>query len=275
MKAIKEKPLGRLTLTALRYALIALVWIGIWLLLAFLAKREGNELIFPSPVDVLGRFFEFCGTAEFYKTVFYSLLRVLIGNIAAILLGVVLAILTSRFGFFGDFIRPMMTVIKSTPVASFIILALVLMSRSLLPVFIVFLIVLPVVWANVHEGITSTDKKLKEVATVFGISFGKCLSSLYIPTVAPYFRSALLSSVGLAWKAGIAAEVLAAPSASIGKKLFESKQYLETVDLFAWTLAVIIMSLLVESAALAISGLFTKGKRTPQKDSKARRSRNA
>lgn len=275
MKSINKKQLKSFALMAIKYALIAIVWIGIWLLLALLAKRDGNELIFPSPIDVLRRFFELCGTAEFYKTVFYSLLRVLIGNISAILLGVILAILTSRFGFFGDFIKPMMTVIKSTPVASFIILALVLMSRSLLPVFIVFLMVLPVVWANVHEGITSTDKKLKEVATVFGIPFGRRLSSLYIPSVAPYFRSALLSSVGLAWKAGIAAEVLAAPSVSIGKMLFESKQYLETVDLFAWTLAVIIMSLLVESAALAISGLFTKGKKSPQSAAKARRNRNA
>lgn len=245
-------------LKLLKAILILAFWVGTWQLLASVTD---NELLFPTPTSVLRRFFELASGADFYRIILYSMIRVLVGTISAVLCGILLGALTSQCKIIYDFLRPLMTVIKSTPVSSFIILALVWMRRALLPIFIVYLIVLPVIFSNVHEGIRSADPKLVEMTKVYRIPFIKKIRVLYIPSVLPYFRSAIMTSTGLAWKAGIAAEVLAAPAISIGKMLFESKQYLETTDLFAWTLAVIVMSLIIELILGAISRKFLSADR--------------
>lgn len=141
---------------------------------------------------------------------------------------------------------PILTAVKSTPVASFIILAALWFELNVIPVFITTLIVVPIVHANVTEGIHSVDKNLVEVSTVYRFSVGKKILRLYVPSIAPYFMAASKSSLGMAWKAGIAAEVLAIPEHSIGKELYFSKTYLESDALFAWTLIVILLSLIIE-----------------------------
>ncbi len=261
MQSIKKH-----TFKILKIIIIFAFWMGVWQLLA---SATDNELLFPTPISVLRRFLELASGAEFYKIILYSMIRVLLGTISAVLCGILLGALTSQCKIVYDFLRPLMTVIKSTPVSSFIILALVWMRRTLLPIFIVYLIVLPVVFSNVHEGIKSADPKLVEMTKVYRIPFLKKIRVLYIPSVLPYFRSAIMTSTGLAWKAGIAAEVLAAPAISIGKMLFESKQYLETTDLFAWTLAVIVMSLIIELILGAISGKFLSADKRTRNGGKA------
>lgn len=245
--------LRKVALTFVKYIVITAFWIAIW---QIFAHMTGNELLFPTPSKVLGRFFELASTLDFYQNILYSMVRVLLGALSAIVCGVILGTLTSKWKLLYELLTPLMTVIKSTPVSSFIILALVWMKRTLLPMFIVYLIVLPVVFSNVYEGIGATDKRLLEMTRVYKVSFFQRIRVLYIPSVLPYLRSAIMTSIGLAWKAGIAAEVLSSPAISIGKKLFEAKQYLETTDLFAWTLAVIIMSLLIELIVGALSGRF-------------------
>ena len=62
----------------------------------------------------------------------------------------------------------------------------------------------------------------------------------------PYFASACRTALGLAWKAGVAAEVLCLPEAAIGTQVYQAKIYLETPDLFAWTLVVLALSFALE-----------------------------
>ena len=114
--------------------------------------------------------------------------------------------------------------------------------------------VLPVIWTNLTTGLGQIDIKLLELAKVYKIGFFQKVKGIYIPSVMPYFSSALKTSLGLAWKAGIAAEVLAVPARSIGKELFNSKTYFETADLFAWTVVVIILSLIIEFIFEALLG---------------------
>lgn len=136
--------------------------------------------------------------------------------------------------------------IKSTPVASFIILALVWLTGNYVPIFIGFLMVLPVIYSNVFQGIAQVDVKLLEMAKVFRMSRGKKLLKIYIPSVLPYFTAACRTALGLAWKAGVAAEVIGVTQNSIGRQLYYSKIYIETADLFAWTAVVILLSLSLE-----------------------------
>ena len=140
-------------------------------------------------------------------------------------------------------LRPLMLTIKSIPVASFIILALMwLRSAGNLAVFISFLMVLPVVYTNTLAGIRETDARLLEMAAVFRVPPAKRVRYLYVPAALPYFRSACTVGLGLCWKSGVAAEVIGMPSGSIGEKLYQAKVYLETPDLFCWTLTIVLLS---------------------------------
>ena len=84
------------------------------------------------------------------------------------------------------------------------------------------------------------------MAEVYQMAAMGRLRYIYIPQVLPYFFSACITSVGFAWKSGIAAEILAVPKNAIGTMLYESKIYQETTDLFAWTAVVILLSLFFE-----------------------------
>ena len=234
-----------------------LFWILLWALLAHLV---GQELLLPSPLLVVKTLLNLASGADFWLTLLNSLARILSGMLAGTLLGVLLAVLTHGSAVCRAIIAPFMSLVKSTPVASFIILALIWLGRGVVPLFITALMVMPVVWANVSEGLRAQDEKLLEVARVFRLPRRRVIFSLMLPTVLPYFRSALCSALGLGWKAGVAAEVLTVPQRSVGRMIYESKLYLETPELFAWTVTVIAVSFLIERLLLRlVSGLWREG----------------
>ena len=220
-----------------------LFWILVW---ALLSKRVGIELLLPSPAATVSALGTLALTSDFWLTLGHTLIRILSGILIAILLGVITAVISARFFVADSLCSPIMSVIKATPIASFIILALLWIDRNTLPIFITVLIVLPVVWANVASGIRSVDGDLLEVAKVYRFSARKRITRIYIPSVMPYFLAACRASLGMAWKAGIAAEVLCTPTHAIGTEIYFSKTYLETTELFAWTLSVIIISIIIE-----------------------------
>ena len=189
-------------------------------------------------------------TAEFWQITAASIGRILLGAVMGMVVGVVLAVLTSASSLLDALTAPVMTAIQATPVASFAILVLIWLQRDFVPVLICAMMVLPVVWSNVCAGIRATDPQLLEVAKVYRLPRMRVLRRIYIPSVLPYFRAACSSALGLGWKAGIAAEVLTVPKASIGRMISESKLYLLTEELFAWTLAVVILSLLLQKLML-------------------------
>lgn len=228
---------------------VCLFWLLLW---ALAARLVGRELLLPSPLQILRRLYELARGRDYWIMIANSLLRVLTGIVAATLLGVLLAMLTEYSAFARALLSPVMTLVKSTPVASFIILALVWLGRSVLPAFISGLMVLPVVWANVSAGIAGRDPQLLELARVYALPRGRVLRRITFPSVLPHFRAALCSALGLGWKAGIAAEVLTVPRSSIGRMIYESKLYLETTSLFAWTLTVILLSLVIERLLLRL-----------------------
>lgn len=235
--------------------------VAIWLLLWQLASMAvGLPLLLPSPLAVLLRLGQLCTGADFWLTVASSLLRILLGFLLGVLFGTALAGLCWRFRLIDVLARPLLGVLKSTPVASFIILALVWVKTTWLATVISFIMVLPLIYANVREGIDSADRQLLEMAQVFRLSRRKTFRYCYLPAILPFFLSAISSALGFAWKSGIAAEVLGRPARAIGSQIYDSKIYLETPDLFAWTLVVILLSVLLER--LAVRFVRWTGKRS-------------
>ena len=223
------------------------VWVIVWQLAAM---ALGQEILLVSPVSVLFRLAQLLPHWDFWSAILFSFWRITLGFLAACLVGTVLAVLSSRFSPVRDLTAPLMSVVKSIPVASFIILVLIWVPSRNLSVVISFLMVTPIVYANVLGGISSMDHKLTQMADVFQVPFPRRLRYLYLPQVAPFFRSACAVGLGLCWKAGIAAEVIGLPDGSIGERLYEAKVYLATQDLFSWTVVIVLVSLVFEKCFL-------------------------
>ena len=233
-----------------------LFWVLVW---AIASLKVGNEFLLPDPMLTAKRLFELASEKEFWISASSSLLRILMGIIIAVAFGTLGAVLSSAVSAADSLFSPLLTVIKATPIASFICLAYLWIKPSTLPIFITALIVLPIVWSNVASGIRSVNKELIDVAKIYDFSPSKKLLRIYIPSVLPYFLAACRSSLGMAWKAGIAAEVIAPTDKAIGTEIYFAKAYFETPDLFAWTLTVIILSILIEK--LLILGLSRLSKK--------------
>jgi NitT/TauT family transport system permease protein len=226
-----------------------LFWGAAWHMLSL---SLDNFLLLPGPAQVLRRMGELIITADFWRITGVSIGRILLGAAGGTVLGVGLAVLTTAFSPADLLIAPVMTAVQATPVASFAILVLIWLDRDSVPVLICGMMVLPVVWGNVCTGIRETDERLLELAKVYRLPKLRVLKRIYVPSVLPYFRAACGSALGLGWKAGIAAEVLTVPKHSIGRMISESKLYLLTEELFAWTLTVVVLSLLLQKLILRL-----------------------
>ena len=229
--------------------LATLFWVAAW---HILSRSMDNPLLLPGPLQVLEQLGQLVVTAAFWQTTAVSIGRILLGLVSAMVLGIALGVLTSVSSILDALVAPVMTVIQATPVASFAILVLIWLDRDYVPVLICGMMVLPVVWSNVCAGIRMTDKQLLEMAKVYRMPKLRILRRIYVPSVLPYFRAACSGGLGLGWKAGIAAEVLTVPKLSMGRMIADAKLYLMTEDLFAWTLAVILLSLLLQKLMLRL-----------------------
>ncbi|HIT07103.1 MAG TPA: ABC transporter permease subunit [Candidatus Scybalocola faecipullorum] len=224
-------------------------WLAVW---QAASMAIGQEILLVSPAAVLFRLFQLVWTADFWQAVGFSLIRIAGGFFCAVIAGVIFAGLSARWQWFGQLLSPAILTIKAIPVASFIILVLIWISSKNLSILISFLMVLPIIYTNVLDGIGAVDKNLLEMAEVFQVPAGRRLRYIYISQVLPFFRSGCSIALGLCWKSGIAAEVIGIPDHSIGEHLYNAKVYLDTPDLFAWTLVIVLISIAFEKLFLTV-----------------------
>ena len=235
-----------------RILLPAAFWLAIWCLAAACVDQP---LLVPSPIAVLRRLGELAAAPLFWRSTLVSLLRIFCGALAGTILGTLCAVLTSRFRLADWILAPAIRLVRATPVASFIILVLLWVSTGKVPGVISALMVLPVVWESVSAGIRSADPQLLELARSYQFSRCKLMCYVYLPAVRPHFAAGVCTAIGLAWKSGVAAEVLCLPKAAIGTQVYYSKIYLETPSLFAWTAVVIVLSMLLERIVRRLLGV--------------------
>lgn len=235
--------------TSKLYILAIVFWLAIWQIVSSLI---GQEILLVSPVSALLRLGSLALEVDFWKTVWYSFSRISLGFLLAFILGIVMALMGAVYRWFRIFLEPLMATIQATPVVSFIILCLIWISSKNLSILISFLMVLPIIYTNVLTGIDSLDSSLRDMSQVFRMKKTKIIRYIYLSEVYPHLRSASRVSLGLAWKSGIAAEVIGMPNMSIGDKLYQAKIYLSTGDLFAWTLVIIVLSVVFRKAFMSL-----------------------
>lgn len=239
MKTITGKK-SRVT-TLISVLLIIVLWKSI-------ALAVGREIIIPSPEKAFVEFLDLVGSRTFYSAVAATVFRGGIGFFISGLLGLVIGIAAGSNRFFHDLIRPVLTIIRTTPVMSIILIALIWFHTDMVPVYVSLLVAFPIVCGNVIEGIRRVDDKLLEMAHVFRVRQRRILWELLLPSVFPYFLAGASTALGITWKVVIAAEVLSQPVHALGSGLYEAKIQLETAEVFAWTGIAILLSGLSEWA---------------------------
>lgn len=217
----------------------ALFWLMVWQLAAM---TVGQPILLASPAQTLARLAVLVGTVDFWRSILFTLGHILAGFALASAAGAALACLAERFEWVAGLLSPLLAAMRSVPVASFVIAALIWVPSRRLSILIAVVIALPVVYAGTLDGIRQIDPNLTEMARVFRMSRRNRLRVIALPAVLPSLASALSVSMGLAWKSGVAAEVIGIPGGSIGEKLYRAKVYLATPDLFAWTLTIVLLS---------------------------------
>jgi NitT/TauT family transport system permease protein len=210
------------------------------------AMAVGERILLASPVAVIARLFTLIPEPNFFGAIWFSFIRIVGGFMIGLFSGTLLAIAAGRFSSVDIFLKPVMATVKSVPVASFIVIALIWLSSSELSVFISFLIVLPVVYANVLGGIRSIPREMNIMADVYHMPWHKRLIYIWLPAVRPYLMSACSSALGMSWKAGVAAEVIGLPTGSLGEAVYDAKIYFNTTDLLAWTVVIVAVSVVFE-----------------------------
>ena len=235
--------------TLLRRAGAVLFWLAVW---QAAAMAIGQEVFLVSPVQALRCLLRLLPQADFWHRVGFSAGRILLGFGLGVVCSAALAVAAEICPAAEVLIAPVLQLVKATPVASFIILALVWVSGQSLSILISFLMVLPVLYSAVRTGIESADVQLLEMAQAFRLSLARRVKAIWLPAILPAFRQGCSVALGICWKSGVAVEVIGLPDGSIGDALYRAKITLSTGELFAWTFVIILLSAGFEKLFLAL-----------------------
>ena len=220
--------------------------LGLFLFWKLLSLRIGSPILLPPPEEAFRQLGRLLRTEDFWRALGATTLRSLYGFTVSFLLGVLTGTLAGLVPPFRAFFRPALTVLRTIPVLALILLAMLWFVTDLVPVFVCFLMVYPLIFANVLEGILRVDVKLLEMSRIYGLGFFPRLFHILLPSLVPYLAAAANAGLGMAWKVTIAAEVLAQPARAVGTGIQWAQLNLETGEVLAWTAAAILLSGLSE-----------------------------
>ena len=239
----RTKALRALTLAAKQLAFL-LFWVGVW---AFFAWRIDIPFLLPTPIAVLRSLGELLVGDTLLPAILRSLRSLIIGFGIGTVIGILTAIPSVFTKEVSSLLRPLYTVVRATPVASFIIIAWVFLEADVLPAFISALMTAPIVWSNLSRGIDALDRSLLEVARVYRFPLFKRIRVFWLPSLLPFLSSGLSTALGLAWKSSIATEILVRSSQTIGYYIWDAKAWnIDTAALFAWTAVALVISLVFD-----------------------------
>lgn len=244
---------GEKTKKILKKTAVILFWLGVWQLLSMAIH---NPFLAASPAETFRTLFSEMGELSFWRTTLASLVRISAGFFLGMTAGILTAAVNHRFPLLEEVVSPAISLAKTVPVVSFVVLLLIWQGPAFLSVAVSFLIVFPGVYFSTLEGLKAVDPKMLEMAKIFRLPGKTVFFYIYRPALKPFFLGSIKSSLGMAWKSGVAAEVIGLPAYSIGERIYLSKIYLDTAGILAWTAVTVCMSLLFEKAVLKLTDLF-------------------
>ncbi len=209
----------------------------------FASSLVGKEIILPSPLLAYQTLVSLIGSKGFWLHLSATLLRGMVGFSLSYLVGLVIGLFSGLNQNFKAFFQPWLAVIRSTPSMALIVLSLIWFQSNSVTLFVTFLVVFPIIAQNVAEGIHQVDPNLKEMARLYQVRSSRVLREMYLPAILPYLAAGGAAGLGLTWKVMIAAEVFANPKMGIGTQMDTARVFLQTPEVFAWTIVVVTIGL--------------------------------
>lgn len=225
------------------------VLILLWKLLSLII---GSDIILPSPESAYRALLVLSDDDSFLDSILHTLRRGFTGFFLSAFSALIIGIAAGENRVINILLKPLLTVIKTVPVLSIVLLAIIWLNTENVPVFVCFLVVFPVISSNVIEGIKNVDPLLLEMAKIYRVSRMRILFQIYLPSLIPYLLAGLSTAAGVTWKAVIAAEVISMPRSAIGTGMQYAQIQLNTAELFAWTIVAIIISSISESILMML-----------------------
>ena len=230
-----------------------LFWLLAW---EALARALHSSILLVGPAQVFLRLCQLLPEGRTWRILAVSAAGVACGFFLSVLAAAPLAVLSHRSGLARRLLAPPVAVMRSVPVASFIILALVFFSSRFLSPLITFTVSLPVFYTATLGALQKRDPAFRELAAVFRVPLPRRILALDLVEMLPDLEVACKTAVGMCWKAGVAAEIIGVPRGTIGERLQQAKLYLDTADVLAWTALVLLLSACFEKlVCLAVRSL--------------------
>ena len=220
------------------------IWVTtliVLLLWGLIAYKVDNEVKMPSPIRTLEALTTIIGDKNFITSVAATLKRSLIGFVIAFSLALVLGILSGVSNGIFYLIRPIVIAGRSIPTMAVILVALIWLGRDVAPVLVSVMIIFPIIYSAVVNGIREVDKKLLEMTRVYKLSRYKKLRYLYLPSIRSSLLAVSAAAISFNFKITVAAEVLGQPGRGIGTGFQIEKMTVNTAGKFAWAIVAIVI----------------------------------
>lgn len=229
----------RIVLTCLSILLIPVAW-------QLLSWQMAQPQLIPSFPDLIRALFRLVYSPGFLVSIGTTCLRACVGLLLSLAAASITAFLLNRSEAIRFLFMPWLSLLRSVPVISFILLALIFLNPEMIPLLIAFLTMYPLLTENLLKGLMNRRDSWKILARQFHLNAWNRLFQINYPQLKPYLFSGLASAVGFGWRAIIMGEVLSQCVDGIGKRMKEAQVFIDVPELIAWTLVAIVLSWLTD-----------------------------
>jgi ABC-type nitrate/sulfonate/bicarbonate transport system permease component len=234
------------SLVVQRFALFGLL-IALW----WLASLRMPTFVLPGPLKVAHTLSTLVRTDTFAGDLGITLYRVLAGFMLAAAVGAPLGILLGASPRAARFLEPLLSIVNTVSSAIWAVFAIIWFGISdATTVFVVFMTAMPLILTSVWRGALTVERQHVELARSFRMSTAQIMRKIYLPTILPHFFSGARLAFGFGWRVSLVAETIGS-SNGVGYRLRQAADLVQTDQVFAWTLALVALMLLIEAGLLS------------------------
>lgn len=225
------------------YFITTLFLIGLWYLGAYFVQ---NDILIPFPHDVLMNVVRILGDLSQYQAIIYTIWRVTVGFLISFVLALLCSIFAYEYESINRLFTPILLITKTIPNVSYIILCLIWFGSEGAVSVVSFMILFPVFYSSFFQTLENESQSLKDVDAIYNTSLWDKIIHRILPSLYLTMLSTGKTAYSLGFKVGVMAEILGQVRLGIGKQLYYAKINLDTTNLLAWTIIIIIISIIFE-----------------------------
>lgn len=231
-----------------------IIWEGV-------ALYIDNSLLFPRVSEIFLSLKNLVASGDFTLILWNTLSRFFISIVFSLILAIIFSVASYRYEVIGFLLFPFIIFLRAVPTIAIIIVVLIWSSVERVPIVVGMLILFPILYESILGGIKNVDKNLLKMSKVFKVPTKRVVRDIYIPSIYYSISSNIPSYMGLTFKVIIAGEVLSQESLSIGGEIFINKIYLESSNIFAWIIVVIVLNYFLEKGLKTINNRVCRWKK--------------